>query len=130
MKIRTVSMLGWLAPLILGSCATKPPQAPDTAGKITAQMRSGSAELRAIQVMDWTAPDDRTLLVNGVDRSVYQARFNGQCTGLRLVDTIAFIVPGPPQVDRYVGIVLPDGKRCTFKSLERLAIPAGRGKEN
>jgi hypothetical protein len=87
-------------------------------------MRSGSNALRAYQVNDWTAPDDRTLIVNAADRSLYQARFKGTCTGLRLVDTIAFVMPGSPQLDSYTGIVLPDGKHCAFKSLTRLAVPA------
>jgi hypothetical protein len=87
-------------------------------------MRSGSTELRAYQIADWIAPDDRTLILNAMDRSLYEGRFRGRCTGLRLVDTIAFIIPGPQQADRYSGVVLPDGRRCTFKSFTRLATPA------
>ena len=118
MKIST--LLGALLPAALVACATNHPQAPPAAGKVTPQMRSGSNELRTYQLLEWIAPDDHNLIVNAVDRSLYQARFKRQCTGLRSVDTIAFIVQSPPQVDKYEGVVLPDGTRCVFTSLTRL----------
>jgi hypothetical protein len=120
---RTSWILGWLAPLALGACATHQPKPQESVGKVSPQMRSGSTELRAYQIVEWIAPDDRTLILNAMDRSLYEGRFRGQCTGLRLVDTIAFIVPGPQEADRYSGVVLPDGRRCTFKSFTRLATP-------
>jgi hypothetical protein len=92
-------------------------------------MRSGSTELRTYQALDWIAPDDRTLLVNSMDRSLYRARFRGQCAGLRLVDTIAFIVPTPPLVEKYEGVVLPDGTRCAFTSITRIETVPPHGKE-
>jgi len=120
MKTRSVWMLGWLVPLALGACAANRPK-PATAGKPTPQMRSGSQEARTTyQVGGWIAPDDRTLIVNAADRSLYQGHFKGRCTGLRLVDTIAFIVQTPPQLEKYEGIVLPDGTRCVFTSFTRL----------
>jgi Family of unknown function (DUF6491) len=131
MKTRTLWMFGWLAPALLVACATNSHKTTDAAGKVTPQMRSGSNEMRAYQLLEWIAPDDRTLLVNGVDRSLYRASFKGQCTGLRLVDTIAFIVQTPPQVDKYEGVVLPNGTRCAFTSITRLEVgpvPAGPGK--
>jgi hypothetical protein len=120
MKTRTLWTFGWLASAALVACASHPTKVPDAAGKVTPQMRSGSTELRTYQATEWVAPDDRTLIVNAVDRSLYRARFKGQCAGLRLVDTIAFIVQAPPQVDKYEGVVLPDGTRCTFTSITRL----------
>jgi hypothetical protein len=121
---RTSWILGWWVPLALGACVTQQPKPQDSVGKVSPQMRSGSTELRAYQIADWIAPDDRTLILNAMDRSLYEGRFRGQCTGLRLVDTIAFIIPGPQQADRYSGVVLPDGRRCTFKSFTRLTTPA------
>lgn len=120
MKTRTPWMLGWLLPAGLVACATNHAQAPATAGKVTPQMRSGSNELRTYQLLEWIAPDDRNLIVNAVDRSLYRAQFKRQCTGLRSVDTIAFIVPTPLQVDKYEGVVLPDGTRCVFTTITRL----------
>jgi len=122
MKIST--LLGALLPAVLVACATNHPKAPPAAAapaaKVTPQMRSGSNELRTYQLLEWIAPDDHNLIVNALDRSLYQARFKRQCTGLRSVDTIAFIVQSPPQVDKYEGVVLPDGTRCVFTSLTRL----------
>jgi len=120
MKTRTPWTLGWLLPVFLVACATDHPKAPAAGGKVTPQMRSGSNELRAYQLLEWIAPDDHNLIVNGVDRSLYRARFRRQCTGLRSVDTLAFIIQTPPQVEKYEGVVLPDGTRCVFTSIIKL----------
>jgi hypothetical protein len=130
MKTRSLWIIGCLAPLVMGACASRQAAPTQVGGKVTPQMRSGSPELRAYKVVDWTAPDDHTLIVNAADRSLYQARFKGQCTGLRLVDTIAFIVPTASQVDQYEGVVLPDGTRCAFKSLDRLVPGTAPSKDN
>jgi hypothetical protein len=129
MKTLSLWRLGWLAPAALAACAANHPQVPAAAGKVTPQMRSGSTELRAYQLLDWIAPDDRTLIVNSVDRSLFRARFKHQCTGLRLVDTIAFIVQTPPQVEKYQGVVLPNGTRCAFTSVTRLETAPARSKD-
>src|SRR5262249_39243086 len=120
MKTRIPWRLGWLAPAVLVACATNPPKEAGTSAQVTPQMRSGGNELRTYQLLDWIAPDDRPLIVTSVDHSLFRARFKRQCTGLRQVDTIAFIVQTPPQVERYQGVVLPDGKRCAFTSITRL----------
>ena len=129
MKTRTVWMLAWLLPAVLCACAAKQPKVAATAGKVTPQIRSGSNELRSYQLLEWIAPDDRTLIVNSVDRALYQARFKGQCTGMRLVDTIAFIVQTPPQIDKYEGVVLPDGTRSAITSITRLDTGPAPGKQ-
>jgi hypothetical protein len=120
MKTPSVWRFGWLLPAALVACAAHPPQVAAPTGKVTPQMRPGSTDLRTYQLVDWVAPDDRTLIVNSVDRSLFRARFRRQCTGLRLVDTIAFIVQTPPQVEKYQGVVLPNGTRCAFTSVTRL----------
>jgi hypothetical protein len=130
MKTRPMWTLGWLLPAALVACATNHPKDAATTGKVTPQMRSGSNELRTYQIVDWIAPDDRTLLVNSVDHSLFRARFKGGCTGLRFVDTIAFIVQTPPQVDKYEGVVLPDGKRCVFTSITRLDTAPAQGSKD
>ncbi|HEY6483473.1 MAG TPA: hypothetical protein VIY54_08085 [Steroidobacteraceae bacterium] len=115
----------WVIPgavLALAGCLSGPSPAP--AGKLTPQMRSESNELRIYQIADWIAPDDRTLILHSLDHSLLEGRFRGQCTGLRLADTIAFVVPSPPAGMQYTGIVLPDGRRCNFRSLTRLVAPA------
>jgi hypothetical protein len=122
MKSRTLYGLGWLAPLGLLACTAPAPKQPVAAEKVTPQLRSGSKELRTYQVEDWIAPDDHTLIVNAVDRSLFEGRFKSQCTGLKLVNTIAFIIETPPQVEKYQGVVLPDGTRCPFTSFVRLEV--------
>ena len=111
---------GFLLPVLLVACAAGHSKSAATAAKVTPQLRSGSSELRAYQLLDWIAPDDRNLIVNSVDRSLFKAQFRHPCAGLKLVDTIAFIVPTPPQVEKYEGVVLPDGTRCVFTSITRL----------
>jgi hypothetical protein len=129
MKTPRVCRLGWLLPAALAACAANHPQVAVPDGKVTPQMRPGSTELRTYQLVDWIAPDDRTLLVNSVDRSLFRARFKHQCTGLRLVDTIAFIVQTPPQIEKYQGVVLPNGTRCAFTSVTRLDTAPARSKD-
>ena len=117
---RTLWTFGWLLPVLLGACAADHPKAPPATGKVTPQMRSGSNEMRAYQLLEWIAPDDHNLIVNAVDRSLYRARFKRQCTGLRSVDTVAFIVENPPLPEKTEGVVLPNGTRCVFTSLTKL----------
>ena len=116
-------LLGALAPLAFAACAGPSARAMPEGGKLTPQMRSGSPELRAFQLEDWVAPDDRTLIVTALDRSLYQARFKGRCNGMRLADTIAFVVQEPLQIDKFSGGVLPDGTHCAFASVTRLVAP-------
>jgi hypothetical protein len=135
MKTRILWILGCLAPLALVACAAsgQPKAAPAAAGKVTPQLRSGSNELRTYLLDGWIAPDDHTLILNAADRALLQGRFKNPCTGLRLVNTVAFIIPTPAQgekfqVEKYAGIVLPDGKRCPFTSLTRVdTAPAAGG---
>ncbi len=124
--------LGSLAPFGLVGCAASPSGPDPVPGKVTEQMRSGSPELRAYQVMDWIAPDDRTLVVNGVDRSLFEGRFSRGCAGLRLANSIAFIVPPGAALSGYSGVVLPDGTRCRFARFTRLSTtaPAAKAAEN
>lgn len=114
------SLLVWLTPLALGACAARSGSPLVENGKVTPQMRAGSPELRTYKIQDWVAPDDRTLIVNTADRSLYEARFKGRCNGVRLADTIAFISQESSSFDKYAGVVLPDGKRCAFASITRL----------
>ena len=114
-------LAGWLATLLLGGCVADSAKTPAVNGKVTPQMRSGSAELRAYQLMDWIAPDDRTMVVNTADRSLYSAHFKGRCNGVRQADTVAFIIPEAAQFDKYAGIVLPDGTHCAFGAITKIS---------
>ncbi len=120
MKTLIVWTFGSLVTALLAACATGHSGPAAASGTVTPQMRSGSNELRTYQLVDWIAPDDRNLIVNSVDHSLFRARFRSPCTGLRLVDTIAFVMQTPPQFETSEGIVLPDGTRCVFASITRL----------
>jgi len=115
---------------LLAACAAEHAKRPAGGTQVTPQMRSGSSDLRTYQLLDWIAPDDRTLIVNSTDRSLFKAEFKRQCMGLRLVDTLAFIVTTPPRVDQYEGIVLPNGTRCVFTSLTKLETAPVRSKDS
>jgi hypothetical protein len=128
MKTRA-ARLGWLVPALLSAFAANQPKPAGPAGTVTPQMRSGSTDLRTYQLIDWVAPDDRTLILNSVDRSLYKAQFKRQCPGLRLVDTIAFIVQTPLQVEKYQGVVLPNETRCLFDSITKLETAPAHNKE-
>jgi len=114
----------------LACCAAQPSPGAPLEGTVTAQMRSGSVALRAYRIQEWTAPDDRTLILNAEDHSLYEAHFKGRCTGLRLVDTVALVIRGSPEIDHYAGVVLPNGTRCAFSTLKRLEVPPTNGQSN
>jgi hypothetical protein len=118
--MRIASLGCAIAALLLAGCAAHPAGSPAPAGKLTPQLRSGSPELRAYQIQDWIAPDDHTMVVNSVDHALFRAQFKGRCNGLRLVDTVSFIVLDATQFDRYGGVVLPDGTRCAFAAVTRV----------
>ncbi|MBV8852711.1 MAG: hypothetical protein JOY91_04885 [Sinobacteraceae bacterium] len=124
---RAASLACGLAVLLLSGCAAHPAASTAPAGKLTPQLRSGSPELRAYQIQDWIAPDDHTMVVNSVDHALFRAQFKGRCNGLRLVDTVSFIVLDATQFDRYGGVVLPDGTRCAFAAVTRLDTGAAAG---
>src|SRR5579872_2427073 len=111
--------LAWLAPLVLAACAGHSVK-PSAGTSVSPQLRSSGSELRTYQILNWVAPDDRTLLLTALNHSLFQARFRRRCPGLQLADTIAFSVPSPPQVEKYSGIVLPDGTVCAFAALTPL----------
>lgn len=121
MRHRTFRMLAFPMALALVACATRP-EAPDE--EVTPQMAAESAELQTYRIRNWSAPDNRTLIVESVDGRRYEARFMTDCLGLRLTETIGFVTRGTSQLDQFSGIVLPDGTRCTFRSFTQISTPA------
>ncbi|MCU0759719.1 MAG: DUF6491 family protein [Steroidobacteraceae bacterium] len=71
----------------------------------------------------WQALPDGTLMIRTSDGRRYRARLMGTCIGLKVAGTIAFVTRGERSVDRFAGIMLPDGTRCYFRSLEPLSRP-------
>jgi hypothetical protein len=92
-------------------------------------MGQNDAELQTYRIREWSAPNDKSLLVKSLDGSTERADFLGPCTGLRFSNTIGFVTRGANELDKYSGIVLSDGTRCTFRSFQRLAFEPPRNAE-
>jgi hypothetical protein len=122
--MKTQLICGFVAAsaLALSACATTGKR--DTSKEdATPLMSQNDAELQTYRIRDWSAKDDKTLLVKSLDGSTYRAEFMGPCTGLRFSNTIGFVTHGLSELDKYAGIVLHDGTRCTFRSFQKLAFP-------
>jgi hypothetical protein len=117
-----------LAALALAGCATSA-QDPESS-ELTPQMGRDSAELQSYRIRNWSAPDDKTLIVESVDGTKYKAELLGTCFGLNFANRLAFQNRGGfNQIDRFSGVVLPDGTRCSFSSFEEIITPATSAKD-
>ena len=76
------------------------------------------------RIDDWTALSSEALIIRTNDGQRYRATLMGKCIGLKFTDTIAFVTRGERQVDRFAGIMLPDGSRCYFKTFEAISQPS------
>jgi hypothetical protein len=118
-----------LATLALAGCAASTPQS-ESASEVTPQMAADSAELQTYRIRNWSAPNDQTLIVESVDGTKYRAELLGSCLGLNFTTRLAFVNRGGfSQIDRFAGIVLPDGTRCSFRSFEEIVTPATSARE-
>lgn len=111
-----------LAALALAGCASTAKESSDS--EVTPQMAADSAELQTYRIRNWSAPDDRTLIVEALDGTRYRAEMLGPCFGLNFATRIGFVNRGLNQVDRFAGVVLPDGTRCAFRSFNEIVTPA------
>lgn len=116
-----------LAALALGGCAASTPESE--ASDVTPQMARDSAELQTYRIRSWSAPDDKTLIVEAVDGTKYKAELLGTCFGLSYTTRLGFVNRGINQIDRFAGIVLPDGTRCSFRSFDEIVTPATSARE-
>lgn len=86
--------------------------------------------VQGYRIDDWKALSSDSLIIRTNDGRRYRATLMGKCLGLRFTDTIAFVTRGERSVDRYAGIMLPDGSRCYFKTFEAISqptdVPAGK----
>jgi hypothetical protein len=112
-----------LAMLALAGCASTSPEESD-GSDLTPQMAADSAELQTYRIRSWSAPDDRTLIVEALDGTRYRAEMLAPCFGLDFATRIGFVNRGLNQVDRFAGVVLPDGTRCSFRSFNEIVTPA------
>jgi hypothetical protein len=75
------------------------------------------------RIEDWKVLSNESLVIRTNDGKRYRATLMGRCIGLKFTDTIAFVTRGERTVDRYAGIMLPDGSRCYFKTFEAVSQP-------
>lgn len=81
------------------------------------------AAVQGYRIEDWKALSNDSLLIRTNDGRRYRATLMGPCIGLRHTDAIAFVTRGERTVDRFAGIMLPDGSRCYFKTFESVSQP-------
>ena len=124
MYARSLAICVALAVLFAGGCAATSHQQD-----VTPQLTSNDARLQTYRIRNWSIQSDNTLIVEGVDRRRYQATFLGPCTGLRFATRLSFVTRGTNQLDRFSGIVLPDGTRCSFSSFQEIVTPATSAQE-
>ena len=126
MKIIPVTVA--LIALALAGCAASTPESETS--DVTPQMARDSAELQTYRIRTWSAPDDRTLIVESIDGTKYKAELLGTCFGLKFTTRLGFVNRGGiNQIDRFAGIVLPDGTRCSFRSFDEIVTPATSARE-
>ena len=83
-----------------------------------------NAGLQGHRIDEWKALSSEALVIRTNDGKRYRATLMGKCIGLKFTDTIAFVTRGERSVDRFAGIMLPDGSRCYFKTFEAISQPA------
>ncbi len=81
------------------------------------------AAVQGYRIDDWKALSNDALVIRLNDGTRYRATLMGPCIGLKFTDTIAFVTRGERTVDRFAGIMLPDGSRCYFKTFEAIPSP-------
>lgn len=85
-----------------------------------------ASAVQGYRIDDWKALSSDSLIIRTNDGKRYRATLMGKCVGLRFTDTIAFVTRGERSVDRYAGIMLPDGSRCYFKTFEAISQPTDK----
>jgi hypothetical protein len=115
--------------LVAAGCATNraSPDAQDA--EATALMKQEDANLQTYRIENWSAPDSRSLIVESTDGTRYRAQFMTDCIGLTFASSIGFDTRGLNRLDRYAGIVLPDGTRCPFESFTKIGFAEKKSAE-
>ncbi len=108
-------VLAVLATLAAGSAGASPPA--------SVLQPALPAALQGHRIDDWKALSSEALVIRTSDGKRYRATLTGKCIGLKFTDTIAFVTRGERSVDRFAGIMLPDGSRCYFKTFEAISPP-------
>jgi len=83
-----------------------------------------SKQLGIHQVGNWHATSDTQLIIEDHQRTEYLAVLKSPCDGLEEAKSIAFINHGGNSLNKYSTVILPNGKRCAFKSFAQKTIAA------
>lgn len=124
-----------LAALALAGCASKDTKsepgkpankaAAAREADLKAPVAESSAQIPRFRIRDWSAPNDRTVIVVADDGTRYRAETMGPCLGLNFATQLAFVNRGGfEQVDRFSSVLLGDGTRCAFQTFDKLKAPA------
>ncbi len=81
-------------------------------------------EIKSYRIDDWRLEPGNVLVIKTSDGRSYRASLVQTCVGLAHTDRIAFLTRGARNVDKFAGIMLPDGNRCYFRTLEPVTAPA------
>ncbi len=101
----------------------EPTPATPATGPAAALPSPPAAAVQGYRIEDWKVLSNESLVIRTNDGRRYRATLTGRCIGLKFTDTIAFVTRGERSVDRYAGIMLPDGSRCHFKTFEAISQP-------
>ncbi|MCC6170847.1 MAG: hypothetical protein IT481_02340 [Gammaproteobacteria bacterium] len=101
---------------VQATTATRADQAPSPAP-------APRAAVQGYRIDDWQALSNEALIIRTNDGRRYRATLMSKCIGLKFTDKIAFVTRGERTVDRFAGIMLPDGSRCYFKTFEAISQP-------
>ena len=93
----------WLSGILVSSVLAVPIQASEL-------------QLGIHQVGNWHAADDNLLIIEDHHQQQYHVQLKTPCEGLSEAKSIAFISNGNNALDQFSKVILPNGKRCAFKS--------------
>lgn len=122
-----LAVLAAVLAVATGAAAGEPldaePAPAPAAAPASPQPNPPAAAVQGYRIEDWKALSNESLIIRTNDGKRYRATLMGRCIGLKFTDTIAFVTRGERSVDRYAGIMLPDGSRCYFKTFEAISQP-------
>lgn len=92
---------------------------------LAAPLQASELQLGIHQVGNWHAADDSLLVIEDHQRQQYHAQLKAPCQGLSEAKSIAFISNGKNALDQFSKVILPNGKRCSFKSFSVKSVAIG-----
>ena len=92
------------------------------AGSVAANERAAIRFADYGGIENWRPAKDGSLLVEARNGTWYRATFHGPCHDLKFAQQIGFVTDGTGTLDKFSS-VLVDGRRCWFRSFERIESP-------